>query len=331
MTRPRAWSRRRLLHATLGAAAIVGPASAQERPSGDRGMGGTGVLPPETEPGDRGIGGTGVIGTIRRFGSIVVNGLRITFPRSVRVRIDDRPARLQDLEIGHVVHVLARHHRGERLATRSIEAFSEVTGPIEAATPDGLTVLGQPVGWAPTRTGRRLTVGQWVAVSGLRRLDGTIVASLVARRPAGRAMVAGIPRLEADGAVWIGALPIAGLDPTLLGQRLRLDGRVSEGRLVVARARPAFAQILAGHPAELSIEDYVALADGAVQFGSGLTTPATALSVAVTGEERAIVSATVRQGQIQVSGIRGEASSARSAPGGRGPGGPHGPGGRPDG
>ena len=36
----------------------------------DRGIGGTGFAPGD----DRGIGGTGVIGTIRKFGSIVVNG-----------------------------------------------------------------------------------------------------------------------------------------------------------------------------------------------------------------------------------------------------------------
>ncbi|PJI51852.1 hypothetical protein CTI14_52480, partial [Methylobacterium radiotolerans] len=42
--------------------------------------------------GDRGIGGTGVIGTIRRFGSIVVNDLRIAYPPEVEVRIDGTAA-----------------------------------------------------------------------------------------------------------------------------------------------------------------------------------------------------------------------------------------------
>ncbi|TXN24582.1 hypothetical protein [Methylobacterium sp. WL9] len=47
----------------------------------------------QADPSDRGIGGTGVIGTIRRFGSIVVNDLRIGYPHDVAVRIDGAPAR----------------------------------------------------------------------------------------------------------------------------------------------------------------------------------------------------------------------------------------------
>ena len=49
-------------------------------------------LRPPTYEGDRGIGGTGVIGTIRRFGSIVVNDLRIAYPEDVQVHIDGTPA-----------------------------------------------------------------------------------------------------------------------------------------------------------------------------------------------------------------------------------------------
>ena len=96
-----------------GAAALrPRPVRPQEAPR-DHGIGGTGMMRTD-EPrdgslgeGDRGIGGTGVIGTIRRFGSIIVNDLRITYPQDVPVRIDGRPAALSDLRIGHVVRVVA--------------------------------------------------------------------------------------------------------------------------------------------------------------------------------------------------------------------------------
>ena len=72
--------------------------------------------------------GTGVIGTIRRFGSIIVNDLRIAYPPEVEVRIDGAVARAADLKIGHVVHVVARPEGGG-LATRRIDVTSEVVGP----------------------------------------------------------------------------------------------------------------------------------------------------------------------------------------------------------
>ena len=96
-------TRRLVLRLLAGAALSPGRAVAQEAPR-DQGIGGTGARPTEppgqgvgqgvgqgTGEGDRGIGGTGVIGTIRRFGSIVVNDLRIAYPDDVTVRIDGRP------------------------------------------------------------------------------------------------------------------------------------------------------------------------------------------------------------------------------------------------
>ena len=57
---------------------------------------------------DNGIGGTGVVGTIRGFGSIIVNGLRIAYPERVRVKIDGAAARVSDLRVGHVARVIAQ-------------------------------------------------------------------------------------------------------------------------------------------------------------------------------------------------------------------------------
>ena len=56
-------------------------AAAKPKAGGDNGIGGTGL-----KPADNGIGGTGFIGTIRKFGSVWVNGERIAYPSDVRIR-----------------------------------------------------------------------------------------------------------------------------------------------------------------------------------------------------------------------------------------------------
>ena len=109
-TRP---SRRRLL-ALLGSTGLSALFAAPgfeptHGPPRHRASGARGPAPPTGgSDGDRGIGGTGVIGTIKKFGSIYVNDLRISYPESAEVRIDGRPASLRDLKLGQVVRVDAR-------------------------------------------------------------------------------------------------------------------------------------------------------------------------------------------------------------------------------
>src|SRR5947207_2401730 len=76
-------------------------------------------LPMDKKARDRGVGGTGVIGTIRRFGSIVVNDLRIAFPKDVSVVMDGTRTTAASLRIGHVVQVIAQR-TGDRLSTDQI-------------------------------------------------------------------------------------------------------------------------------------------------------------------------------------------------------------------
>jgi len=93
---------------------------------------------------DRGIGGTGVIGTIRQFGSIVVNDLRIAYPPNVAVIIDGIAKSSAAMRIGHVVEVVAQR-RQDRLSTQRIVITSEVIGPVETVSSTTITVLGQTV------------------------------------------------------------------------------------------------------------------------------------------------------------------------------------------
>ncbi|MCJ2037582.1 DUF5666 domain-containing protein [Methylobacterium sp. J-059] len=258
-------TRRLVLRLLAGAALIPGRALPQEAPR-DQGIGGTGARPTDTPgDGDRGIGGTGVIGTIRHFGSIVVNDLRIAYPEDVSVRIDGVAARAADMRIGHVVHVVA-HAEAGGLATRRIDVTSEVVGPVERVAEGALVVLGQSV--ATAGVAGRWAVGDRVAVSGLRRPDGVVVASLIEPRAEGPARVAGPVRRDRDGRPVIGRLRLEGADALPAGRRAAVAGEAAGGVLKVARASEA----LPFPPglSRVSVEAYIGRSGGRMNLGSGL-------------------------------------------------------------
>lgn len=270
MSAPRL-TRRALLGSALSLAAPLGPADAGGR-SRDRGIGGTGAVDgPSAE--DRGIGGTGVIGAICAFGSIVVNGLHISYPQDVTIEIDGRPAAIADLRIGHIAHVMARPSPGG-YATGHISIISEVVGPIDSVGRGAIVVLGQTVstryigdkGWM---------IGDWIAVSGLRRLDGVIVASLVEPRNDGPARVAGPVEMTPGGAARIGRLTLADIDPAHAGRRLlaevvRVDGAHMAARIMLDPELAALSDAR-----DYSIETYIRRKGAAARLGSGiaLSTP----------------------------------------------------------
>ena len=280
-------SRRRLLllAATALSSTLFGRGALAGPP--DQGIGGTGVFfAPDNNDGDRGIGGTGVIGTIRRFGSIVVNDLRIAYAPDATVRIDGRPATPADLKLGHVVRVMAER-RGKDYATRAIDVTSEVVGPVERVAGRTLTVAGQTV--SGTRA-ERWSVGETVAVSGLRRNDGTVVASLIEARPAGPVMVAGPVIQRADGTIGIGGLALSGADAGLIGRRAVVEGDLRDGRLAVARSVDAD-QLLPRDVERLSVEAYVERSASGLRLGSGLSVGGTLADFPAGASVRAVVRA----------------------------------------
>ena len=238
----------------------------------DRGIGGTGAAPSADET-DRGIGGTGVIGTIRKFGSIVVNDLRIAYPQDAEVRIDGRLASVSDLKLGQVVRV---HASGpaDGLSTRRIDVASEVVGPVERIEPKQVVVLGQTVATAGLRL-PALRPGDTVAVSGLRRNDGTIAASLIELRPGAPNRVVGPVSLAGDGSARIGGLQLSGVTPDMIGKRAIVEGQLQGGRLAVTRAISE--STLLPNVRTLSVESYVERRGGRLSLGSGF---------AVTGAQR---------------------------------------------
>jgi hypothetical protein len=263
------FSRRRLVWLVASA---LGSALALRRsvadPS-DQGIGGTGFsLRPADEESDRGIGGTGVIGTIRKFGSIIVNDLRISYPKDVTVHIDGRPAAAADLKIGQVVRVAAISGPKGALSTRAIDVTSEAVGPAEAVTPASLTVLGQTVSTAELKGGRSWKIGDHVAVSGLRRPDGTIVASLIEPAPADLYKTAGPLRRGADGVARIGHLALSRVAGAAEGERLIVEGH-PEGQSLAVTKSSGDIVLFPASVKKLSIEAYVEQSATGLRLGSG--------------------------------------------------------------
>jgi hypothetical protein len=271
---------RRLLLAGLWLAGLP-RALAQDRGGSDQGIGGTGI----TRGSDQGIGGTGIVGVIQRFGSIYVNGERIAFAPDVLVTIDGEVASAKALRIGQLARVLAQR-QGNGWSTYRINVVSEAIGPIETVNAEGMTVLGQKIISAGRESWRR--PGTHVAVFGLRRTDGAIVASLLEPRRGAVSRVQGLLERDGDG-LHIGGLRLDGADASLVGQRIQADGRVAQGVMLVSRALADDFSDLPG-ASRLLVEAYVRRDAGAnLQVGSGFAARDASLYPSTTGSEARVV------------------------------------------
>jgi hypothetical protein len=206
----------------------------------DRGIGGTGVQRDDGKLTDRGIGGTGIgleiprpvahgptdgnglatrrasrgdtgiVGIITGFGSICVDGSEIGLDGTVPVEIDGSEAPGTALRAGQLA-VIAASTEDSGLWSRHLVVRHAVAGPIERRDDSGtaMTIAGQPVVVAPNAWGAgALNVGDWVAVSGLPRPDGTIVATRFDPMSAGWVTLRG--RVTHEGDSWhIGSIVLA--------------------------------------------------------------------------------------------------------------------------
>jgi hypothetical protein len=268
-----------LLSLVLLGAAAAGPAAAAcSMPGGiggtgvtaDGGIGGTGIRA------EGGIGGTGqradidlsVIGVVTGFGSICVNGVEVHYDASTPVTHDGEPSSARALAIGHVVALHAFGNSAEARA-RAIDVRSAAVGRVTAIerSSNSLNVLGQTVRVEPWTTmgpglaGPTLAdvgLGESLRVSGLRRADGTIIATRIERATSAKeieGMPAETTRLEngafivqgyvagatAGGEVRVGGMPFRvpeRIAAQLTRDRLvRLSGRTESGGVrVVDRA-----------------------------------------------------------------------------------------------
>lgn len=145
--------------------------------SGDKvkdGIGGTGISNKE-----EGIGGTGILGVITGFGSICVNRLEVHYSKETPVKMDGQKISSTALEIGQVVAVKATGNE-RSLTAKEIHVYHQVSGPISEFNParGQLKVMNQTVFVNSTRL-KGLQVGQWVKVSGLRKANGSVLATRI--------------------------------------------------------------------------------------------------------------------------------------------------------
>ncbi|QOZ77310.1 hypothetical protein XH83_18715 [Bradyrhizobium sp. CCBAU 53351] len=311
MSRPPLISRRLLLTGFWLAGTAM--AHAQVKRGTDQGIGGTGI----TRGDDHGIGGTGIVGVIQRFGSIYVNGERITYASDVPVRIDGEAASAKALRIGQLARVVAVRQADGTLVTRNITIASEVAGPVERVKGNELTVLGQKI-VAGDKEGK-LRPGTQVAVYGLRRTDGVVVASLVEPRRAATERVTGLVERGPDG-LRIGGLKLNGVDPLLVGQRVQVEGSASQGAMQATRTRIDDFSDLVG-ASRLSVEAYVQRAGANLQLGSGLVARDGSRFGPAAGEARMVVNGAFdrsRGFQVDSAQAIGQGPGA-AAPGGSNP------------
>ena len=292
----------------------------------DRGIGGTGAIA------DRGIGGTGIVGTVTEFGSIWVNGRRIELPETTPMTLEGWPLTPAELRLGHVVAALAGPGRSGGLVAAAVEARLVVAGPVQRLDgAAGAVILGQAVLLPPARP--EIRPGEWVAISGLRRADGTIVASRVdpwlaergfllrgtwADAVPGRAAVAGQPVALARD--------VAAPEP---GAPVCVLGRLGAAGPVVEAIRPDPVNPFGSKVALLSIETYLDPLGRPTGLGElagvrGAPGARIILDAGIRGPQGALVGA--RIGTAPAIGERGA-----PPPGGPGAGPGGGPGGPPGG
>jgi len=125
---------------------------------------------------------------------------------------------------------------------RMISVRHEVSGPIEVvdAGSGALVIAGQRVTVRHAAWGAgRPSVGDWVSVSGLRQVDGTLEASRLDRAPVGTLMVRGRVS-RSSGTLRIGSLVLSG--PTAAtatpGQFVTIEGRYRAGAAEVTSVAP---------------------------------------------------------------------------------------------
>lgn len=156
-----------------------------------------------------------------------------------------------------------------------------------------------------------------MAVYGLRRTDGVIVASLIEPRREAIERVTGLVERGPDG-LRIGGLRLSGVDPLLVGQRAQIEGRSSQGTMQAARTRIDDFSDLVG-ASRLSIEAYVQRVGSNLQLGSGFVARDGSRFGPAAGEARMVVNGVFdRSRGLQVESVQASGQGPGAPPSGGG-------------
>lgn len=252
--------------------------------TGIDGIGGTGIagggfnlaLRGRT-PSQRVDSGAGVVGVVTGFRSLCVNGLEVGLQGLARLNQDGVPLQTTRLRLGEIAAIDTRGS-GAAMHAVGIGIRHEVSGPVTAVVRAGqeLEIAGQRVlldeatHGVAALGGEGPRAGDWIAVSGLRDLDGAIHATRLDARDPGDVLVAGRP--EPRGGEWaLGRLRLrfAGRLPQP-GQRVLLGGRMSGGVLEVDRVAEDRLVAGGGGARHLIVEGYTQAIGRELLLGQGL-------------------------------------------------------------
>lgn len=259
-----------LIAAPLAACAVAPTPAPPLACLAERGIGGTGA--PLRVASDRGIGGTGVVGAITGFGSICVNGLKLAYDPAITVETATGPIEATALRIGHIVTAVTGTGANAATAHR-LSLVHAVRGPVESATAGRAQVAGQQITTTTRVAGiDLLRPGNWVAVSGLRRADGTIVANRIEPAEPGEATITGLvagPVTGAGAARSIGAARLldAHIDP---GEIATVSGPYAAGVMHVTGARTEPARPFGLPLGAMVVEAYITTDGNRLRLGQGL-------------------------------------------------------------
>ncbi|MGO8654331.1 DUF5666 domain-containing protein, partial [Rhizobium ruizarguesonis] len=160
---------------------------------------------------------------------IIVNNIHIPFSATTPIEIDGRRVRASAMKVGHVARVLLTG----KLAAR-ITIASEVQGRIDRINKTGMTVLGQTIDTTGVAT-KGLRKGKRVAVFGIRKPDGTIIARRIEPRSVSEgAHVRGIP-VKSSNRVLIGGLSLGSTHGYLAGKQTLVRLKAVADRLIITR------------------------------------------------------------------------------------------------
>jgi len=270
-------SRRLFLLAGVSLPLVVAARAVAQQATGDHGIGGSGLsVTSGGENEDHGIGGTGIVGTIQGFGSIIVNGVHIPFTMATPVFIDGKRVSTNAMHIGHVVRVLLSGERAQH-----IMIVSEVQGRIDRISRNGMTVLSQDIDTTNIDTAS-LRRGGRVAVFGIRKPDGTIVARRIERRlVSDGSHVRGVP--QRDGArIRIGGLVLETASRHLLGKQTLVRFATNGQRQRVVRIETE-AVVPGLRHGFVNVETYGHEERGHVALGLGILAPGDRMQLSADG------------------------------------------------
>jgi hypothetical protein len=241
----------------------------------------------------------------------------IFYDPRVHVVIDGRKQSAADLKIGFIARVVATVKDGKLNANR-IASDHEVVGPIAALNADQATVLGQSVDIGSIEGRNTLKVGDWIAVSGLRRPDGIIAATLIETIPPATAQIIGQINRTPEGKAQMGSMTLPGkVSNQFLNKRVIVRGEADANGLKVSHIIAADLLAKRDRLRRVSIEGYFESVDQSIRLPADpdihLTASSTDELAAAAAQGPAIVDGNIEpDGSIAVTHIRVPSSRSES-------------------